>query len=466
MKDANTTTMYFIISSLKKKVILFTLVYFYLHPSGIAQKNHIINNGILQQASDNIEKFRKGDFTLLVTDFNGNLLKNVALDINQTTHEFHFGAIIFELVRKGRIRQEQQELFKKRFSHLFNYAVFPFYWAAYEKKPGHPAWYRMEEIIGWCQENGITCKGHPLAWTHTAGTPYWIYNLPEQEATEMLKSRIIENTMGFKDKIDIWDVVNEPVNTVDWKTALNDTSMMNDHRYGMNQDIKQLANWIDLCYRWAHQGNPEADLILNEFGQIADEETRQRFYNLLKELQKRQTPVTGIGIQAHEPRQDWYDPAEVWETLELYSEFNIPLHITEFIPQSSGKPIEGGYISGTWSHKKQAEYARIMYTLAFGHPSVVSVNWWGVSENDIWLEGGGLLEKDLSPKPVYHALDRLINKEWKTHFRAKTDQKGEFTARGFFGDYRVTVTDALGKKHSFTFSHERDQESNWKIKID
>jgi hypothetical protein len=42
-------------------------------------------------------------------------------------------------------------------------------------------------------------------------------------ATEMLKARIYENIIGYKGKIDIWDVVNEPVNTVPWEVALKDT---------------------------------------------------------------------------------------------------------------------------------------------------------------------------------------------------------------------------------------------------
>lgn len=429
----------------------------------IAQQTALSYQKIQKLANENIEKHRKGDIVIKLMDEVGEPLTGYEINTFQESHAFHFGAIIFELVRDGKISPEQEPLFKKRFAHLFNYAVFPFYWAGYETTPGSPQWQKTNEVIQWCMSKSITCKGHPLAWTHTAGTPSWIYKLPPEEATHMLKSRIIENTLGYKHAIDIWDVVNEPVNTITWDEALHDTEFTNDNRYGHDAAIQEIADWVDPCFQWAYMGNPDATLILNEFGQIAFPETRQRFYELLKELARRGTPVSGIGIQAHEPRQDWYDPVEVWNTLELYSEFDIPLHITEFIPQSSSMPIQGGYKTGTWNPKKQAEYAELMYTIAFGHPSVVSMNWWGVSENDIWLEGGGLLEKDLSPKPVYHALDRLINSEWKTNYLAKTNQNGELITRGFYGDYKVTVTDTLGKKHSYMFEHQKTKKSNWEI---
>jgi hypothetical protein len=55
------------------------------------------------------------------------------------------------------------------------------------------------------------------------------------------------------------------------------------------------------------------------------------------------TPLSGLGIQAHEPREHWYPPEELWATLDALAGTGLPLHITELHPQSSGKPITGGF---------------------------------------------------------------------------------------------------------------------------
>jgi len=225
-----------------------------------------------------------------------------------------------------------------------------------------------------------------------------------------------------------------------------------DHRYRSDIPLEDLADWVEGAYKTAHKANPDNEYILNEFRQIADTTIRQRFYDFTQILLDRQTPVTGLGLQAHEPRADWFDPVEVWKTLELYSEFHLPLHITEFIPQSGGAQITGGYKSGKWTPETQAKYAETMYRIWFGHPSVVSINWWAFSDNGSWLPGGGFLTGDLQPKPAYLTLRKLIKEEWMTQeFDALTDGRGEFQFRGFYGKYELVATLPNGTNKLFSF---------------
>ena len=51
----------------------------------------------------------------------------------------------------------------------------------------------------------------------------------------------------------------------------------------------------------------------------------------------------------------------------------------------------------------------------------------------------GLLDAKGNAKPVYHALDQLINHEWNTQIEATTAQDGRAQFRGFYGSYTVTV---------------------------
>jgi hypothetical protein len=87
--------------------------------------------------------------------------------------------------------------------------------------------------------------------------------------------------------------------------------------------------------------------------------------------------------------------------------------------------------------------------VCFAHPAVKGITWWDLCDQGSWLAGGGLLRKDLSPKPAFDSLRRLIHEEWRTKAEGRTDGSGEFTFRGFAGRYEVTATagekDAKGR---------------------
>ena len=54
----------------------------------------------------------------------------------------------------------------------------------------------------------------------------------------------------------------------------------------------------------------------------------------------------------------------------------------------------------------------------------------------------------MKPKIVYHALNNLINKEWRTNEMVKPNGKGEISWRGFKGKYRITWVDKAGVTHT------------------
>jgi GH35 family endo-1,4-beta-xylanase len=370
-------------------------------------------------------------------------LKGVQVKIEQTTQDFLFGAILFDLVWDRGMGPEREQLLKERFSGLFNLAVLPFYWNSYEPEAGHPRWDLIEPALQWCLDNGITCKGHPLGWTHEVGIPDDVLDLSLEESETLLHARIMENVTGYRDRITMWDVVNEPVNTVSWEMAHGDRSK--EHRYRNDIPLTELTGWVESAYKTAYKANPDNQYILNEFRQIADPVIRQRFYDFTVELLERGTPIQGLGLQAHEPRDEWFDPVDVWETLEMYSALGLPLHITEFSPQSGGVPITGGYRTGNWTQETQATFTEEMYRIWFGHPSVVSINWWGISDANSWLPGAGFLDGELGSKPAYEVLKRLIREEWMTPvIHAESDGDGILQFRGFHGKYLVAATSAEG----------------------
>jgi GH35 family endo-1,4-beta-xylanase len=336
----------------------------------------------LARAKQNIETYRKGDVSITILDAEGNPVKNATVTINQVTQDFLFGNLCEEIF-SPRISPQDSITFTKRFTDLFNFTeITAIKWAPYEPQQGKTGWQQLQRTLDWCMANHITTKGHTLGWTHDAGTPHWLLKLPANEAMELYKARILNLVGGFKNQIKMWDVVNEPVNTIPLEKAMQDTISGNGQidagfRYNVKGiTIDETLPWVENSFNWTKQADPAGDFILNEFYLIAKPEVREKFYDLVKALQRHKAPVTGLGIQAHEPREQWFSPVEIMNTFDQLKDLGLPLHITEFIPQSSGKPITGGWRQGSWTEEAQAEFSEQFYTLAFSYPSIKSIHWW------------------------------------------------------------------------------------------
>ena len=434
-----------------------------LSPSkGLSQDVKQTEENLMKQAEENIEKFRKGDVSIQFRSRDGKAISNAKVYISQKSHDFLFGCIIFDLIRGE--NTYKPDLFKERYKKIFNLAVFPFYWPSYEQRQGFTQWEDMLPVIDWCKANGITTKGHPLVWATQSGTPRWLTEYKVAETEELLKTRVINITSGFREKIGLWDVVNEPVNVKTWKNKVRNFNDNND--WSVTDTISLIADYVEDALQWAHKGNPDATLMINEYRTLADQGVRKRYDDLLAELKKRNAPLSGIGIQAHEPRQEWFSPVEIWKTFDQYQRFGFPVHITEFHPQSSGVPITGGWRTGTWTPEAQAEFTRQFVKLCFGHPAVASINWWGFSDRNIWLPGGGLVDEEYNPKPVYIMLDTLINQIWKTNATVQTDGQGKIIFRGFFGQYDITLITPGGSRRVFPVHVSRNEENKWVFTID
>jgi GH35 family endo-1,4-beta-xylanase len=422
----------------------------------VSAKHKKIESEILKKAAKNAEQYKKGEVTLRFLTADGKPVSKADIHVTQTRHDFLFGNILFDLVwpeyRPGNVEQ-----FKKYYKNLYNLAIIPFYWAGYEKLPGHPEWQGLLPAIEWCRAQNISMKGHPLVWASIYGSPEWAMKLPVDYAVELLKARVTNTVLGFSDDIHAWDVVNEPVNIRMWP------------HFGVDvwtrDPIPKVADFTDEMLRCAHKADPRAQLLINDFNLYIDKDIRKRFLDLALMLKEKKAPLSVLGVQSHELPEDWWSPQVVLETLDTLATAGYPLHITEFIPQSSGKPITGGWRTGTWTEEAQADFAEQFYRICFGHPAVEAITWWGFSDRNIWRKGGGLLTEEYEPKPVYERLNKLINEEWKTKMHTQLQDDGGLRFKGFYGLYDIRLTLPGGQEVAYQIHVRKDEANDWTFRI-
>lgn len=395
-----------------------SLIFLFLNPflSNIIEKS--LDEYFLEGIDERIREVRMDSFQIQISYSNGTPISNSEVEIELLNHDFFFGCNIFNFNQTG--TPEGDQLYIKYFKNLFNLATIPFYWSQYEPTPGkYPRDPWISDVISWSHQNNITTKGHPLAWRNPAGYPDW---LPEDydKIEEDLQSRIERITNMYKDKIAIWDVVNEPTHLPS---------------FGDWDNIEYLSK----CFQWTDTNAPQAKLTVNDYGILGHDFGFGPYAQIISEALKHKIPIDYIGLQGREPRLNWIPARDIWRTLEAYGRFDLPIHITEFTCPSSHLPITNSWKKGLWTEENQAEYTKRMYKICFSHPEVEAIIWWDLWDGGSWVQQGGLLNVDFQPKPVYEMLERLINEEWYTQGMYQTDENGKLSFDGFFGLYNISL---------------------------
>ncbi len=388
---------------------------------------------------------RMGEATITVTDGGGAPLAERKVTVEQTRHDFGFGNIGFDLIEWiGGEGEAGTHLFggasassgphlAEKYLELYNSTTLPFYWRSFEPTQGQPDTARLRATAEWFVERDVAVKGHPLLW-HTLA-PQWLLDLDDAEAEAVMRARIIRETSEFAGTIDLWDAINEAVILPVFTADENAVTRL--------AQSKGRVEMVRLAFESAREGNPNARLVLNDFDLSADYE------RLIEDCLEAGIQIDAIGLQTH-MHQGYRGEDAVWEILERFGRFGLPLQMTE-TTLVSGEIMPAhivdlnDYVVDDWpttaeGEARQADEIVRHYRTLVSHPAVESITYWGLTDEGAWLGApAGLLRRDGSAKPAFDALLGLVKDEWWVHpTELRTDAEGRVTVRGFAGDYRIS----------------------------
>ena len=291
---------------------------------------------------------------------------------------------------------------------------------------------------------GIEVKGHPLCW-HTACAD-WLMNYDNETIMKKQLERIDREVTEFKGVIDMWDVINEVVIMPIFDKYDNAITRICKE--------KGRVGLIKSVFEEAHKMNPDAVLLLNDFN------TSISYEILIDGCLEAGVPISAIGIQSHQ-HQGYWGADKVYEVLERFSHFGLPIHFTENTLISGD--IMPAYIEdlNDWQvpewpttpegEERQAREIEEMYRILFSHPLVQAITTWDYRDG-AWLGApSGYIRKDNSPKPAYDMLQKLTHEEWWTDTSIVTDENGAAALDVFKGDYVISVD---GKEQKISFSED------------
>ncbi|WP_443097789.1 endo-1,4-beta-xylanase [Treponema succinifaciens] len=270
-------------------------------------------------------------------------------------------------------------------------------WANLRPNKNFWNWNDIDSLVEFAEKNNMRVKWHTLFW-HQQNSPFVSSSWTREQAIQMMNEHIETIMSRYKGKIAEYDVVNEMFN--------EDGSMRQNIWY------KTIgADYIELALKKAHQVDPDAKLLLNEFNNEEKGHPKaDAMYNLVKNLKERGIPIDGVGMQLHLDARISYSEDAIRQNIQRYEDLGIAVSFSEVdvrIPIENSKAYESA----------QENIYLMLYKIASEMPNVTSFITWGISDKHSWVPstfpgtGNALLyDEDFKPKPVYNAILKELKK--------------------------------------------------------
>lgn len=270
----------------------------------------------------------------------------------------------------------------------------------------------MDQVVSQAQAAKMQVQAHHLLWGYRKVLPNWLLkgNFTKNQLRKIIKNHIKTLVTRYRrgspnGEIAVWTVVNELfVNGPDGSTNFFTEKLEDDPN-------NPTYAWVDDAFRWAHQADPNAVLLLNDWAIEFGGDKSDRFYDLVKGMVERGVPIDGVGFQMH---TGVYEP----ENLELFQQLladniqrfralGLQVYVTEW---------DAHLINNTRADRfeMQAEhYRRFLQT--FLDNGVTSISFMGLTDKFSWWEDispladATLFDDQYNKKPAYDAILAELN---------------------------------------------------------
>ncbi len=379
----------------------------------------------LAQADARIEQHRKADLAVRVVDASGRPVPGATVDVQMQRHAFQWGTA----VQAHRINRSDSDSrnYRQRLLENYNSVVFEneHKWPAWEGHFGSTfSQVQSFTALPWIAANDLYLRGHYVTWATFSGREGFVSGpgVPEGSIANLeseLFNHIDDKLPPLESFVGEWDVINHPIG---WAPPTY------EEEFGTSfyRDIINYTRTITNHDLWINEDNV---LGGNRFRQGL--ETQEEYERIIEYLIAEGAAPDGIGFQGHfieEYGRSDVPIEDIYASLERFAALVPRLKITEL-------DIDVGA-----DEARQATLMHDYLKTFFSHPAVEGVTVWGFWEGQIWRPDTAWYRLDWSEKPVVSTYQSLVFNEWWTDESGQTSETGEFSVRGFKGDYLVEVS--------------------------
>jgi len=269
---------------------------------------------------------------------------------------------------------------------------------------------QADQAAGFAAEHGMKLRGHTLVWHHQL--PPWLTERRRSpdELALVLKTHIQTVAGHFRGKLFAWDVVNEAF-AEDGTGSVKSTIWYDQPGIGF---AGQGTAYIEQCFRWAHEADPQALLFYNDAEAEAINPKSDAIYAMVSDFKRRGVPIDGVGLQMHITKLH-ADTVSIAQNIERLTALGLQVHITEMDVAVS---IDADGNATTEDLQRQADIYRDLAAACLRYSGCTAIQTWGFTDKYSWIgshsghkQGAALLfDQHYRPKPAYGALRQALQK--------------------------------------------------------
>ena len=267
---------------------------------------------------------------------------------------------------------------------------------------------QADQIVDFASRHGMKVRGHTLVWHRQ--NPQWLTSgkYSSGELAQILEHHIKTVVGHYRGKIFAWDVVNEAIDELHPGT-LRSTIWRDQPGIGL---AGSGTSYIERCFRWAHEADPQALLFYNE----AEAETVNRksdaIYAMVRDFRQRGVHIDGVGFQMHIANLH-ADVATISANVRRFTALGVQVHITEM---DVALPVVASGNARPEDLKRQADIYGEIARACVSHPGCSAIQTWGFTDKYSWIGshtgqalGAALpFDRNYATKPAYEALRNAL----------------------------------------------------------
>ena len=306
------------------------------------------------------------------------------------------------LIRPDRLKDKP---YVAIFASQFSFATIdgPTSWDKLRPSPTKYDWAPLDSQVKFAEDHRLPVYAQHLVWDEADSLPKWLKNgnYTKQQLLDIMHKDISLTVGRYKGRVAAWTVVNEAFSRA-------------HHIYGLNdwwgEHLGGGTGWIDDAFRWAHQADPNAKLVLNDFSDETEGQISDEMYAYLKSAKSRGIPISGIGLQMHINAAHPPGKSALIKNMQRFGALGFPVYITEF-------DINSNSVNGSDTYKAQLE-ARItadVVSACVESKSCASFNVFGMTDKESFFKWitrtksrSYLFTSRYQPRPSFYAFRNAL----------------------------------------------------------
>ena len=282
-------------------------------------------------------------------------------------------------------------------------------WASLRHTKGLFDFSGADEIINFARKNGKSVRGHTLLWYDY--NPMWVEAISSRKEAEKILVDHIEHVVDrYRGIVPSWDVVNEvvahnPLSEGNWRQGIWHKYLGPEH--------------VAIAFKAAAKTDPSAKLVINDYDLenygLRFDARRAAILAIVRNLQSRNIPIHGVGLQAHLYAEPEVDHDGLGNFIRQLAQMGVNVLVTE-LDVIDWRLSKNTVRRDIGVASVAAEFLEAVYDA--GSPqSIVS---WGITDkyswiSDVFQRSDGAANRPLPldayyrPKPFFDVIEKYRN---------------------------------------------------------